>query len=69
MPHKAKPKHYDDVKRVTTASEAARLYGVSWTTVIYAIDTGNLAAEKVGGTWLISLASLRDYWGEPRKLA
>jgi hypothetical protein len=65
MPHEAKLEHYKHLNYVTTASEAARMYNRDIKTVLYAIDTGNIAALKVGGTWLVSVASLMDFWGSP----
>ncbi|MFC1959248.1 helix-turn-helix domain-containing protein [Chloroflexota bacterium] len=50
---------------VTTLANACRMYGKDRKTVAYAIDAGNLAARKEGGIWLISNASLMDYWGRP----
>lgn len=65
MPHLAKLEHYKHLNLVTTLAEACRMYGKDRKTVLYAIDTGNLAARKEGGIWLISTASLMSYWGRP----
>ncbi|KKL28382.1 hypothetical protein LCGC14_2375650, partial [marine sediment metagenome] len=43
------------------AAEAARLAGVHYTTVTYAILTGRLKAEKFASVWLVNKASLRQY--------
>lgn len=61
-----------NLNQIVTASEAARLYGVTRGSVMYHIDKGNLKARRVGGPrrgeWLIDLDSLIRLWGSPKKI-
>ncbi|MEO0566071.1 MAG: hypothetical protein AAF125_28445 [Chloroflexota bacterium] len=65
MPNAAKPEHYTYLRHVTTVAGAARLYYVDRKTILYNIDAGNLAAFKEGGTWLVSIPSLIEWYGYP----
>lgn len=68
MPHKAKPDHYLDLKNVTTLADACRRWGRSKSTITYAIDTGNVAALRVGRSVLISTRSLVAWFGSPKRV-
>jgi len=65
MPHEAKLEHFTYLKFVTTVAGACRMYDKPRRTIQYAIDTGNIAALKDGGVWLISIPSLVARWGWP----
>lgn len=58
MPHKAKPEHEQILELVVTRAEACRITNRSPKVIQYAIDAHNIAARKVGGTWLVSIDSL-----------
>lgn len=69
--HRKKPKiklsqsDYAVFATVTTLAEASRMYQRHPNTITYAIDAGNIAAVRVGGIVLVSIPSLRAYWGNP----
>lgn len=65
MPYNALKMHYDILEEVTTMAQVQRDYCKHPKSVRYAIDAGNIAAKQVGGVWLISVASVRRWWGEP----
>lgn len=56
----------DDLYQVVTISEAARLWAKHPTSVRRQINSGRLCARK-GDLYLISVASLRNLWGDPVK--
>jgi hypothetical protein len=64
MPNKALPEHFEDLDRVVTLAEAARLVYRHPNIVRYAIDTGNVAAVKSGRIWLVSVRSLHENFPE-----
>lgn len=49
----------------TTPTEAARMWGKSWHSVVRNIETGKLDGRKSGGTWLVTFESLYKLWGLP----
>lgn len=51
------------VMTVTTIPEAAKHWHKQQMTIRRAIDDGRLIARQAGGTWLISLSSIRALWG------
>lgn len=61
------------VDQVITTNEAMAILGVANRTVCYLCDSGEIAARKSGGTWLIERASVEAYKpfvrsvGKPRK--
>lgn len=67
MPNFARPDHYADLEAVTTASEAAKRWHVGYKTVIYAIDSGNVAAVKRGGVWLLSVRSCERWFNRKNR--
>lgn len=50
---------YDE--RPLTASEAARIVGVSPTAIVNAVMSGRIAGEKVGGRWSVDRSSLLEW--------
>jgi len=69
-----RPRHYrtrkssaghENLARVMTVQEAAAIFGVSESTIRYAIDRDKLAARQssAGRTWFISVASLVEIYG------
>ena len=56
-----------DVYAVTTINEASRLWYLSRTAIVYAIDAGLITARKSGKTWLISVASMIARYGKPKR--
>lgn len=67
MPHEANLKYISHMNLVITVAEAAAWYGVDRKTIMYAIDANNIIARKSAGTWLVSVASLMEFWGRPTK--
>lgn len=65
MPHHARPSHYDPLKQVSTLASVARRWKRDKKTVICAIDSGNIAAQKDGRIWLVSIPSVLAWWGNP----
>lgn len=64
MPH-AKPEHYQQLMRVVTLAEAARICFRGENSIRYAIDAGHIAAIKCGRIWLISVDSLVEHFPVP----
>lgn len=62
MPLNAKPQHYRELEQVVTLAEACRLVNKQYSTVIYAIDAGNVAALKCGRIWLVHAQSCVDWF-------
>lgn len=60
--NRAKLKHFNDLSRVVTMAEAARLVHRDPKTLRLAIDTGNLAAVQCGRIWLVSVSSLIELY-------
>ena len=67
MPNAATLEHYLPLKQVTTVTDAAQRWGYHPATIRYGIDAGNIAALKVGGVWLVSVPSMRAYYGSEIK--
>lgn len=53
-----------DEKPVITASEAARIAGVAYTSIMRAILSGRLKAEKYASLWVVDPESLTKYAAE-----
>ena len=53
-----------DLSEVLTAGEATEIYGLASATVRQAINRGNIAARKSGGTWLIRHVDAEELWGD-----
>lgn len=51
------------LKEVFTAVEAARLWGLSDSTVAKAIRKDLVPARKSVGTWLIAKSTMEAHWG------
>lgn len=56
-----------DVYSVTTISEVSKLWYLSRTAILYAIDAGLITARKSGKVWLISVNSVVKRYGKPVK--
>ena len=56
-----------DVYSVTTISEVSKLWYLSRTAILYAIDAGLITARKSGKVWLISVNSVVNRYGKPKK--
>lgn len=54
-------KHHESNLTVVTAPVAAKIKGVSLTSIYLALREGRLRGEKLGGTWLIRREDL-DAW-------
>ena len=65
MPYNALKMHYEILDEVTTMAQVCRDYRKKAPSVRYAIDAGNIAAKQVGGGWIISVASVKRWWGDP----
>lgn len=64
------PEYLDDLAKVTTVREVMNLYGLqSHTSVTNLINSGDISAMKVCGTWLISLDSVVSWFGKPKHIA
>lgn len=63
--------YFADLSKVTTVSEVAQLYYVSTWTVRRLCNEGRIIGTQPGncGTWVISLASVIDYFGMPKNLS
>lgn len=68
MDSKKRRKYFQALQRVTTVPEAAELWGINKTTVMYHIDKDNVVATQIGGIWVVSLQSAIDFWGKPVNL-
>lgn len=57
----------DALFEVVTVTEAARMFNKRRQSVLRAIDSRRkpLVARKSDATWLITLDSLRNRWGDP----
>jgi len=56
-----------DLYAVVSVREAAQLVYRSPRTIRHHIDAGNLAARRLGHDYIISLASLRAYYGDVKR--
>lgn len=64
--YRAPSDHFNDLSAVVTIAEAMTLYHRGRSTIRYAIDSGRVAARRVGRDWLISSRSLQTLWGSPK---
>jgi hypothetical protein len=67
-PYYVPQKYSDSLALVTTISEAAKTWDRHRSTIKYAIDAENIVAVQSGATWLISVPSIQDFWGDPPTL-
>jgi Tfp pilus assembly major pilin PilA len=58
MPLEAPKEDYEPLEMVTTLAGAVRLTGEYRNTISYAIDAGNIAAQRDGAIVLVSIPSL-----------
>lgn len=65
---KNRAQHHKILSQVTTVSEVAQCWQKSVWQVRYAILFDDIYAQKIGGTWVISLQSVIDFWGQPTNL-
>lgn len=56
-----------DLYRVVTLAEAAYMWGQNSRSIMYHILRDRIEARKAGRCWLVSVASLCDHYGEPKK--
>ena len=67
MPLSAQPDHFTVFEQITTVQDAAQRWGYHESTIRYAINTGNIAAVKIGRDWIVSIPSMRAYYGSEIK--
>lgn len=62
--------HWDAIVKVTTITEVMNLCNIKYrTTVIDWIDRGEIIGTKVGGGYILSLDSVVEWLGKPRKIS